>query len=177
MIVQEYQSGSERSQSFDIPPISRLRSGTQSSTTMPENDDKSKDRVMTTLRILWSLLPSPEARTAKAIVKGLNPSNSPLLTPNGRHGDGIATSLSELDVRALKALYDPRLGASSPLFSTFSSAADFSIDAFEQRVRALLADDRAIIERLIRFGQAHDLLKSNAERAQKLVEESAGGLK
>lgn len=133
--------------------------------------------MMTTLRTLWSLLPSPEVRAAKAIVKGLNPPNSPLLAPNGRHGDGTATSLSELDVRALKALYDPRLGSNSPLFSSFSSAADFSIDGFEQRVRALLADDRAIIERLIRFGQAHDLLKSNAERAQKLAEESTGGLK
>jgi len=132
---------------------------------------------MATLQTLWSLLPSPEARAAKAISKSLNPLNSPLLAPNGRHGEGTATSLSELDVRALKALYDPRLGPSSPLFSSFSSAADFSIDAFEQRVRALLVDDRAIIERLIRFGQAHDLLKSNAERAQKLVEESAGGLK
>lgn len=132
---------------------------------------------MTTLRILWSLLPSPEARAAKGLAKGLNPPSSPLLAPNGRHGDGTATSLSELDVRALKALYDPRLGSSSPLFASFSSAADFSIDAFEQRVRALLADDRAIIERLIRFGQAHDLLKSNAERAQKLAEESTVGLK
>jgi len=132
---------------------------------------------MATLRILWSLLPSPEARAAKVSNKGFMQPNSPLLTPNGRHGDGTATSLSELDVRALKSLYDPRLGSGSPLFSSFSNATDFSIDAFEQRVRALLADDRAIIERLIRFAQAHDLLKNNAERAQKLAEESAVSLK
>jgi hypothetical protein len=132
---------------------------------------------MATLRILWSLLPSPEARAAKVTSKVFASPGSPLLTPNGRHGDGTATSLSELDVRALKSLYDPRLGPGSPLFSSFSSAADFSIDAFEQRVRALLADDRAIIERLIRFGQAHDLLKNNAERAQKLAEESTVSLK
>jgi hypothetical protein len=38
-------------------------------------------------------------------------------------------------------------------------------------VQALMADDRALIERLVRFAQAHDLLKKNAERAQKLAQE------
>jgi hypothetical protein len=52
----------------------------------------------------------------------------------------------------------------------------FSIEAFAQRVQALVADDRALIERLIRFAQAHDLLKKNAERAQKLAQESGAAL-
>ena len=39
-----------------------------------------------------------------------------------------------------------------------------------------MADDRALIERLVRFAQAHDLLKKNAERAQKLAQESNGAL-
>jgi hypothetical protein len=43
-------------------------------------------------------------------------------------------------------------------------------------VQALIADDRTLIERLIRFAQAHDLLKKNAERAQKLAQESNGAL-
>ena len=47
----------------------------------------------------------------------------------------------------------------------------FSIEAFAQRVQALIADDRALIERLIRFAQAHDLLKKSAERAQKLAQD------
>jgi hypothetical protein len=54
--------------------------------------------------------------------------------------------------------------------SPYSSA--FSLDAFAARVQALIADDRALIERLLRFAQAHDLLKKNAERAQKLAQES-----
>jgi len=37
----------------------------------------------------------------------------------------------------------------------------------------LIVDDRALIERLVRFAQAHDLLKKNAERAQKLAQESS----
>ena len=43
----------------------------------------------------------------------------------------------------------------------------FSVEAFAQRVQALISDDRAVMERLIRFAQAHDLLKKNAKRAQK----------
>ena len=44
------------------------------------------------------------------------------------------------------------------------------------RVQALIADDRALMERLIRFAQAHDLLKKNAERAQKLAQDSNAAL-
>ncbi len=50
------------------------------------------------------------------------------------------------------------------------------MEAFAERVRSLISDDRALIERLIRFAQAHDLLKKNAERAQKLALESNGAL-
>jgi hypothetical protein len=46
------------------------------------------------------------------------------------------------------------------------------LEAFAARVQALVTDDRALIERLIRFAQAHDLLKKNAERAQKLAQDS-----
>jgi len=50
------------------------------------------------------------------------------------------------------------------------------IEAFVSRVQSLIADDRALIERLIRFAQAHDLLKKNAERAQKLAMDSSAAL-
>jgi hypothetical protein len=77
-------------------------------------------------------------------------------------------------VRALKALYDSsRTGApGSPLsnVNTYPSSG-FTIEAFANRVQALITDDRALIERLLRFAQAHDLLKKNAERAQKLAQE------
>jgi hypothetical protein len=61
-------------------------------------------------------------------------------------------------------LYDTRV--------TPMSSSAFSLDAFAARVQALIADDRALIERLLRFAQAHDLLKKNAERAQKLAQET-----
>jgi hypothetical protein len=127
------------------------------------------------LRNLWVLLPSREARAAKSIARSGSPS-SPLRSTGGRLGEPPSPSLADLDVRALKALYDPRNQSSSPLFNGQSNPADFSIEAFAQKVQALVADDRAIIERLLRFAQAHDLLKNNAERAQKLAQESSLGL-
>ncbi|PVF93720.1 hypothetical protein CPB86DRAFT_714806 [Serendipita vermifera] len=133
------------------------------------------DRVMSVLRQLWALLPSREARAARSMARSASPS-SPLRTTGGRLGEPPSPSLADLDVRALKALYDPRNNASSPLFNNNSNPADFSIDAFAQKVQALVADDRAIIERLLRFAQSHELLKNNAERAQKLAQESSLGL-
>lgn len=132
------------------------------------------DRILSTLRSLWVLLPSREARAAKSNGRSGSPTSP--MRPVGRLGEPPSPSLSDLDVRALKALYDPRNNTNSPLFNNFSNPADFNIEAFAQRVQALVADDRAIIERLLRFAQAHDLLKNNAERAQKLAQESSMGL-
>jgi hypothetical protein len=47
----------------------------------------------------------------------------------------------------------------------------FTIEEFAGQVQALINDDRALIERLLRFAQAHDMLKKNADRAQKLARE------
>ena len=90
-------------------------------------------------------------------------------------------SLSEMDVRSLKALYDNTKAQSRPATpgspgSNQTSIAGFTIEAFVSRVQSLIADDRALIERLIRFAQAHDLLKKNAERAQKLAMDSSAAL-
>ncbi|KAI0278609.1 hypothetical protein BGY98DRAFT_1176465 [Russula aff. rugulosa BPL654] len=45
-----------------------------------------------------------------------------------------------------------------------------------QRVQALISDDRVLMERLIRFAQAHDSLQSGAQRVQKLAQESNAAL-
>jgi chromosome segregation ATPase len=123
------------------------------------------------LQPLWAILPSPEARASKfgqqrfrAGSGGISPTTQPP-SPN-------PTSLSDLDVRALKALYDPR----TPSSPNPASNGPFSVDAFVSRVQALITDDRALIERLVRFAQAHDLLKKNAERAQKLAQEGSAAL-
>ncbi|CAL1700354.1 unnamed protein product [Somion occarium] len=124
------------------------------------------EKVVAVLKPLWAILPSPEARAGKmgsrfrAGSPG-SPTSSPVTPRPG-------PSLSEMDVRSLKTLYDPK----GLPFQAGNKPESFTVEAFADRVQALIADDRALIERLVRFAQAHDLLKKNAERAQKLAQES-----
>ncbi|KAI0940024.1 hypothetical protein AcV5_001243 [Taiwanofungus camphoratus] len=124
-------------------------------------------KIVAILQPLWAILPSPEARAAR-----LGQRNFRAGSPSSPTGSPIPTrsnsSLSEMDVRSLKTLYDPR--------GPPQNIGAFSVEAFSARVQAIIADDRALIERLIRFAQAHDLLKKNAERAQKLAQESNAAL-
>ncbi|KAG5652093.1 hypothetical protein H0H81_006313 [Sphagnurus paluster] len=125
----------------------------------------SANRIIQLLTPLWNTLPSPEARAAKFNHSRQFRTGSPT-QQNGASSKPVA-SLSELDVRSLKSLYDSTKQPASPVVG----AGEFSIEAFAARVQALIQDDRALIERLLRFAQAHDLLKKNAERAQKLAQE------
>jgi hypothetical protein len=80
------------------------------------------------------------------------------------------SSLSELDVRSLKSLYDSTRQTATSSPKPVNNGI-FSIETFAGQVQALINDDRALIERLVRFAQAHDMLKKNADRAQKLARE------
>jgi len=138
------------------------------------------DGILQILIPIWNILPSPEARAAKfshsrqfrtaGIPGSPSSSHSHLGSPGGPKS--TITSLSDLDVRSLKSLYESSRGSGlggqqlSPV-----GGSNFSIEGFASRVQALIQDDRALIERLLRFAQAHDLLKKNAERAQKLAQE------
>ncbi|KAI0751125.1 Up-regulated during septation-domain-containing protein [Daedaleopsis nitida] len=130
-------------------------------------------KVTAVLEPIWAVLPSPEARAQKlGKPKGVNGLSAPSPTTASPVAKGGA-SLSEMDVRSLKTLYDPN---AFPLSARPSGPDNFTVESFAARVQALIADDRALIERLIRFAQAHDLLKKNAERAQKLAQESNAAL-
>ena len=143
------------------------------------------DGILQILIPIWNILPSTEARAAKfshsrqfrtaGIPGSPSSSHSHLGSPGGPKA--AITSLSELDVRSLKSLYELSRSSSSgsqPLSPAGGS--NFSIEGFASRVQALIQDDRALIERLLRFAQAHDLLKKNAERAQKLAQEGTTAL-
>ena len=133
--------------------------------------------LVAALAPVWAILPSAEARAAKLgqnRFRTTSPTSSPAGSP-------MKQSLSEMDVRSLKTLYDGAKTQSRPATpgspgSNSSSTAGFTIEAFVSRVQSLIADDKALIERLIRFAQAHDLLKKNAERAQKLAIDSSAAL-
>ncbi|GJJ07280.1 hypothetical protein Clacol_001480 [Clathrus columnatus] len=118
-------------------------------------------KIIRSLKPLWAMLPSVESRAANLPKGGLISPVSPVM----------ASSLSDLDVRTLKSLYDSKQGFVSPTIE-----GKFNVDEFVRRVHALINDDRALIERLLRFAQSHDLLRNNAERAQKLAQESNKGL-
>ncbi|KAK2465994.1 hypothetical protein APHAL10511_001635 [Amanita phalloides] len=127
-------------------------------------------KITSVLLPVWAILPSPEVRAAKfASGQRHFRAGSPA---RGDSPSSTAKSLADLDVRSLKTLYEtsrvspPQLGAGGA----------FSFEAFAARVQALIADDRSLIERLLRFAQAHDMLRKNADRAQKLAQDGANSL-
>ncbi|KAG1719151.1 Up-regulated during septation-domain-containing protein [Suillus lakei] len=136
--------------------------------------------IIAILQTIWNILPSPELRASKLNSKRHFRNPSTVSNP-GRSSPSPSKStlpsLSDMDVRALKSLYDtrsrpPTPATATPVTPSTEIKGTFSIEAFVSRVQALIIDDRALIERLIRFAQAHDLLKKNAERAQKLAQDS-----
>ncbi|KAK0230440.1 Up-regulated during septation-domain-containing protein [Armillaria fumosa] len=132
-------------------------------------------KIVSILQPIWAMLPSPEARAAKFNIQRQFRTGSPTASapssPSSLGHNNTAKSLSDLDVRSLKSLYDIRSGASSS-----PNPGTFTVEAFAARVQALVADDRSLIERLLRFAQAHELLKKNADRAQKLAQEGSTAL-
>ncbi|KAL1664300.1 Up-regulated during septation-domain-containing protein [Schizophyllum commune] len=124
------------------------------------------------LQPLWAIMPSPEARAMQFSRNGGSP-RAFRAASSANGSPAPVASLSELDVRSLKSLYDAS-PSRSPNVNT--SAQQFTVEAFAHRVQSLISDDRALIERLVRFAKAHELLKRNAERAQKLAQEGSSAL-
>ncbi|KAH8985325.1 hypothetical protein EDB86DRAFT_3083723 [Lactarius hatsudake] len=125
---------------------------------------------------LSATLPSPEARA-----HGSAAPRSPSLRA-GTPGSP-SPSISGLDVRALKSLYALVTVPRIPTAAATVPPPRRQIRARAHLVRqdrlwstALIANDRALMERFILFAQAHDLLKKNAERAQKLAQDSNAAL-
>jgi hypothetical protein len=140
--------------------------------------------IISILQPIWNILPAPELRALKLNSKRhlRNPSMVSNLGRSSPSPSPSKSTLSDMDVRALKSLYDVRSQPpATPTSATSPPPPDqrkgtFSVEAFVSRVQALIVDDRALIDRLIRFAQAHDLLKKNAERAQKLAQDSNAAL-
>ena len=133
-------------------------------------------RILNLLQTMWVTLPSAEARAKLSGKQAQRSPKSPSIPPGAATPRAVAVSspsLSEMDVRSLKTLYST---SNSPPSGASSSVEGFSADAFVTRVQALLADDKALVERLIRMASGHELLKSNAERARKLALDSSQGL-
>ncbi|TFY58117.1 hypothetical protein EVG20_g8274 [Dentipellis fragilis] len=132
--------------------------------------------IVALLQPVWATLPSPEARALASRTGGARAFRTASGSPTAGPGSPKAapSSISDMDVRSLKTLYSGEKEKEKE--KDGKGVGTFSVEAFATRVRALIADDRALIERLIRFAQAHDLLKKNAERAQKLAQEANSAL-
>ena len=123
---------------------------------------------MSILQPLWAIPSSACAAKFGNTNQRSYRTGSPTPSSTNSSAPSPVSSLSELDVRSLKSLYDAtRQTPTSPGHHNGS----FTIEAFAGQVQALINDDRALIERLLRFAQAHDMLKKNADRAQKLARE------
>ncbi|KAA1473403.1 hypothetical protein DENSPDRAFT_930964 [Dentipellis sp. KUC8613] len=132
--------------------------------------------IVALLQPIWATLPSPEARALASRTGGARAFRTASGSPTAGPGSPKAapSSISDMDVRSLKTLYSGEKEKEKD--KDGKGVGTFSVEAFATRVQALIADDRALIERLIRFAQAHDLLKKNAERAQKLAQEANSAL-
>ncbi|KAF8341837.1 hypothetical protein F5887DRAFT_919017 [Amanita rubescens] len=119
-------------------------------------------KVTSILLLLWNILPSPAVRAAKFRTG----------SPIGNVSSG-AKSIADLDVRSLKTLCESARAGSS---HAEGAGGPFTFEAFAARVQALIADDRSLIERLIRFAQVHDMLRQNADRAQRLALDGTNSL-
>ena len=136
-----------------------LRSPPTLASSFPSDSEGDTDvgMVIAALMPVWQILPSPEARAAKFSGNGQRSyrTGSPTPgTPGGASGNGVITSLSDLDVRSLKSLYDSRQTPGSPKVG----GGTFTLEAFVARVQALIADDRSLIERLIRSAEGIDVV-------------------
>ncbi|KAK8861587.1 hypothetical protein IAR55_002410 [Kwoniella newhampshirensis] len=103
---------------------------------------------------IWSLLPHPSRRQ-----------QADLIDPRtGSSNLDFASPSRSVDFVALQELYKPndeQVGA---------------IDEMLKRIKGLIEDGKLMVERVVRMGKERELLKQNAAKAKKLVEDSRHSL-
>jgi hypothetical protein len=103
---------------------------------------------------VWSILPHRSRRVeAELIDPRTGASNTDLMSPS-----------KNVNFEALQQVYVP----SDEKFS--------GIDEMLNRIRGMVDDGKLLIERVVRLGKERELLKSNAAKAKKLVEDSRHSL-
>lgn len=105
------------------------------------------------LEDLWTILPSPAARESTGLVE----------LAAGNLKEHVASPSVDLNLESLRVL-----------FSAPTDAERYGgIQALNERVRRVLDDGKLVTERAIRAGQERSILKSNAAKAQQLVQKSS----
>jgi hypothetical protein len=108
---------------------------------------------------IWRMLPTATARLETGLVeRDTQKLKSQVLSPS-----------VEINFESLRALYQY---PDSTANERYSGPSDIV-----KRVKTMIEDGQTLVERVIRAGKERDLLKSNAVRAQRLVEEGQTNLK
>ncbi|WVR03808.1 hypothetical protein IAU60_000804 [Kwoniella sp. DSM 27419] len=112
------------------------------------------DAIASQFNSIWTMLP-PTSRRVRAN----------LLDPRtGQTNGSLASPSQPLDFAAMQELYKPHGEQVGDIGETL------------KRIRGVIEDSKVLVERTVRMGQERELLKGNAARAKKLVEESAKSL-
>jgi hypothetical protein len=109
------------------------------------------------LQKIWHILPSSERRYASGLAD----------PRSGRSNLSLASPSAALDFAALQQLYSPTASGQTPYSGP---------DEIISRIRGMIDDGKILVERVVRHGTERELLKSNAARAGRLVEESRSSL-
>ena len=108
---------------------------------------------------IWALLPVTHARLQTGLIdRNTNKLKDQVISPS-----------VDIDFEALRILYS---SSPSPNDERYSGPQDIV-----NKIKMLMEDGQVLVERVIRSGKERELLKSNALRAQKLVEEGQANLK
>lgn len=103
---------------------------------------------------VWSILPHPSRR-----------SDAELVDPRtGRPNSSLVSPSRSINFTALQQVYVP----TDEKFS--------GIDEMLNRIRGMVDDGRLLVGRIVQLGKERELLKSNAAKAKKLVEDSRHSL-
>lgn len=143
-------------QDADAANKARVASPDPQQTRLIEQLRKELDMRDVVLGDLWTILPSAKGRESTGLVE----------LSTGNLKEHVASPSVDLNLESLKALF----------MSSSDSEPYRGIQPLNEKVRRLLEDGKIVVERAIRAGKERELLKSNASRAQKLVEDSQKNL-
>ncbi|GAA95006.1 uncharacterized protein L969DRAFT_52025 [Mixia osmundae IAM 14324] len=107
-----------------------------------------EERAIKALSEVWKALPASEARLKVA---------------------------ESDDLKTFRGVFEGRR-AIGALFNDLTSGNKFSVDSFVERVNNLLADDKKLVERLLKHEASQGELKVNADRAQKSLGEASASV-
>jgi hypothetical protein len=124
--------------------------------------DELRDELNTqdaVLQEIWAILPTTHARMETGLVD----------RETHRLKSQVVSPSVDIDLEALRAVYLSPSGSNGERYS--------DPQAIVNRIKIMIEDGQILVERVVRAGKERELLKSNASRAQRLVEEGQANLK